>query len=116
MNDFVPLEQDECILLVNWLELLGGDKILEFSHTAQETYTKSWHQKAMNKKMGVRPGVPDYIVVTQKAVLFVEMKRKKGGAVTKAQARWLKAIHQAGGEARICYGFDDAKKFIEQFI
>ena len=114
MNN-IPLEQDECIILVEWLELLG-DEILEFSHTAQETYTKSWRQKTKNKKMGVRPGVPDYIVVTKKAVLFIEMKRKKGGRVTEAQERWLEAIHKAGGEARICYGFDDAKKFIEEFI
>lgn len=108
-------EEIECVALTNYLELLKEQgKVIVFSHTAQETYTKSWKQKNKNKRMGVRSGVPDYLIVTKKKLLFIEMKRKKGGVVSKAQKEWIKAINGVGGNAVVCRGFEEAKKVIEK--
>lgn len=110
-------EEIECVALTNYLELLKEQrKVIVFSHTAQETYTKSWKQKSKNKRMGVRSGVPDYLIVTKNKLLFIEMKRKKGGVVSKTQKEWIKAINDAGGFAVVCSGFEEAKKVIEKEV
>lgn len=52
-------EDQEQEAFVQWLRLKG------YSHfrVPNETYTKSWSQKAKNKKLGVSSGVPDLAVV-----------------------------------------------------
>ena len=113
----IPSEYDECKALVDFLEILVmQNKVIKFSHTANETYTTSWKQKMKNKQMGVRSGVPDYIVVTNKATLFIEMKRIKGGVVSQEQKEWVEAINKTGGHASVCKGFTEAMQFVKLFI
>lgn len=108
-------EEVECILLVEYLDiLLSQSKIVEYSHTAQETYTKSWQQKRKNKRMGVRSGVPDYIIITPTRVLFIEMKRLKGGRLSLTQKHWIDAINNTCCIATVANGFQEAKKFLEE--
>lgn len=107
-------EEIECRLLADYLEILKKmGKVQAYTHTAQSTYTKSFRQKARNKAMGVKPGLPDYIVVTKKNILFIEMKRVKGGVVSKHQKTWIEAIESVGGDAVVCRGFDEAKEYLE---
>lgn len=108
-------EYEECKLLVGYLELLKMQgKVVVFSHTANETYTKSWKQKRKNKEMGVRSGVPDYIIVTPKKVLFIEMKRTKGGVISDTQKKWVSALEATKTACKVCYGFDEAKLFLDE--
>lgn len=112
-----PTEDQECHTLVDYLEILKGQgKVVVFSHTANETYTKSWRQKRRNTAMGVRSGVPDYIIVTPKHTLFIEMKRTKGGVVSATQKEWVKAIQDTGVPCEVCKGFDEAKVFLDKWI
>lgn len=110
-------EDSECRTLAEYLEYLKnkGD-VLVYSHTAQETYTTSWKQKTRNRLLGVKPGLPDYIIVTKHHVLFIEMKRQKGGVVSQAQKDWLKAITGAGGNSVVCKGFDEAKAYLDTVL
>ena len=108
-------EDIECRALVEYLDtLVNQGKVVVYSHTAQETYTRSWNQKRKNKILGVRSGVPDYLVVTPNNILFIEMKRKKGGTTSKAQKEWIKAINEAGGNAVVCKGFEAAKEYLDE--
>lgn len=68
------------------------------------------------KASGWRPGVPDYIIITKKDVLFIEMKRSKSSpsATKPSQVEWMNAINDTGGNAVICKGFDEAKKYLEE--
>lgn len=116
MKNNTPTEYDECVTLAEYLQHLKNvGKVLVYTHTPQETYTKSWMQKAKNKKMGVTRGIPDYVIVTKnKKVLFIEMKRQKGNTTTIQQKEWLAAL--SGMEsiiADVCYGFDEAKRLID---
>lgn len=114
MRERIPSEHEESVALAQYLEiLLNQGKIAEFSHTAQETYTKSWYQKRKNVAEGVRSGVPDYIIVTHTDVLFIEMKRIKGGQLSEHQKRWIEAISNAGCKAFVCKGFLEAKEVID---
>lgn len=63
--------------------------------------------------MGVRRGFPDYVVITNKEVLFIEMKRKKGGVVSPEQDEWISVLNQMGLRAEVCKGFDEARLFLE---
>ena len=109
-----PIEHDECVALTQYLELLKnkGDVVV-FSKTAQETYTRSWNQKTKNKQSGVRPGVPDFIVVTKDKVLFIEMKRVKGAKPRPTQVEWLEAVNNKMCLSTVCYGADEAIKYIK---
>lgn len=111
--NLIPLEQQECESLADWLghfKMIGEVEV--YSHTAQSTFTKSWQVKARNTKMGVMPGVPDYIVVTKDAVYFIEMKRLKGGTTTESQKAWIKALRGKKVKARVCKGCEEALEFM----
>lgn len=112
-NNTCPKEDDECYTFVAWLEL----KKLKFSHVPNSTFTKNWAVKMKNKRMGVRPGVPDYIIVTKKGLLFVEMKRLKGGVVSEFQKDWIASLNACRGvEAKICRGNQEAIDFVSEFL
>ncbi len=111
-----PLEDDECFVLADYLDTLKKQKkISVYTHTANETFTKSWKQKRRNKMMGVRPGIPDYVIVTDKNVLFIEMKRVKGGQVSGYQRKWISVLEGKTAKSVVCRGFDEAKKYIDVY-
>lgn len=110
---FVVYEDVECEIFANWLDARG----LIFSHVASETWTTSQNQKARNKRVGVKKGVPDYIVITPRGVVFVEMKRKTCYNVSKEQKAWIAAINKCDGtEAKVCHGADEAIAYIKEFL
>lgn len=112
----VPTEDYECLQLVNYLErLVKQRKVVKFTKIPNETFTKSWKIKRKNKILGVRKGFPDYVVVTKWDILFIEMKKTKGGVVRPEQSLWIDALNQAMGDdnAKVCKGFDEAKTYIE---
>lgn len=97
-----------------------------------EQSTKSHKQRIKNKKLGVSSGVPDLaVVVPTKAIaeryavsrdyeawygnrlVFIEMKRKKGGVTSKNQKKWIKTLNEAGIQTVVCKGCDAAIEFIE---
>lgn len=112
MKSTVPSEDYECKRFADWL----GDNQYKFSHLAQSTFTRSVSVKWKLQQMGVKKGVPDYIIcLKRKPILFfLEMKRRRGGRVSPEQTEWIKAINEHGARAVICYGFDDAKMAVLQ--
>ena len=123
-----PTEDQEQEAFVQWLRLKG---YLHF-RVPNETYTRSWSQKAKNKKLGVSSGVPDLFVavpfppphliiahkdrddeVRNKTLVAIEMKRKKGGTTSANQKKWIKTLNEAGVQTVVCKGCDAAIEFIE---
>jgi hypothetical protein len=116
-----PLERDEQKTLVDYLEI----KKLRFSAIPNSTWTPSIKQKALNKRMGLRPGLPDlliYINADQSKhgyafLLFIELKRQKGSATSQAQKDWIKALQSVSRVgAYICKGFDEARKIVDSHV
>jgi len=113
----IQSEYSECLALTHYLELLKTQgKIKVFSHIANETFTKSWVTKMKNKAMGVRPGMPDYIIIANRHIIFIEMKRVSGGKLSDYQKTWLEALQALDLPAHVCKGFEDAKQTIERYI
>ena len=123
-----PTEDQEQEAFVQWLRLKGYPHF----RVPNETYTKSWSQKAKNKKLGVSSGVPDLFVavpfppphliiahkdrddeVRSKTLVAIEMKRKKGGVTSENQKKWIKTLNEAGVQTVVCRGCDAAIEFIE---
>ena len=108
-----PLEYDECKLFATWLGLKG----LMFSHIPNNTYTPSFGAKQRNKALGLQSGLPDYLILTPKGIIFVEMKRQTGGTIQLNQKIWIEAINNTPqAQAQVCFGFQDAKLFVEKIL
>lgn len=108
-----PLEYNECVTFADWLRI----KKIPFTHVPNETFTRSWAQKAKNKRLGVARGVPDYMIVTPHCLVFVEMKRRKGSTTSKEQKEWMSMLNGCCNvRAKVCKGCDEAINFIETFL
>jgi len=105
-----PLEDDEQAKFVQWLEL----KKYRFTAIPNSTYTKSWKQKAKNKRVGLRAGFPDMIVIVNNRLVAIELKRiYPPGKISDEQREWIDALNKCGIKAMVCFGGDEAIKFIE---
>ena len=120
-------------MVVKYLELLKQKgQIIEFFAPMNEN-KQSFNnrqnaiiieQKA--KAMGKKAGVSDLVVILKNKVLFIEMKRppKKlksgkisyaGISVSENQRKFIDVVNQSDVcIAKVCYGFDEAKKFIDE--
>ncbi|UNQ40917.1 VRR-NUC domain-containing protein [Prescottella equi] len=119
----LPTEDEEQRTVVQFLELVG----LRFSHIPMSTYTTSIKVKMRNHHLGVRPGVPDLLVVIPShrakdgkgRVLFLEMKRRKGGRLSSDQQDWIDALNALGVKsvsAHVCPGAERAIEVINQYL
>lgn len=58
------------------------------------------------KVSGVEPGVPDLFCPAW--MLWIEMKREKGGTVSKPQKDWHAYLNECGYTVVVARGWDDA--------
>jgi len=75
------------------------------------------------KAEGLRAGVPDLFIPLAKHNyhgLFVEMKRQKGGTVSKDQKAWIEKLNSLGYKAVVCKGaaiaIEEIEHYMEEFI
>ena len=71
---------------------------------------RSASQGASLRAEGVSPGVPDLFV--PEWLLWVEMKREKGGTLSPAQSDWISYLDDCGYQCIVGKGFEDAKRQI----
>ena len=110
MKTDVPTEDEEQIVVVHYLEMKG----YPFSHIPNSTFTKSWKVKMRNKMLGVRPGLPDLFCIIKNKPVWIEMKRKKGGVLSKYQEQWVEDLSKAGMRVWVCRGADEAIEQIKK--
>lgn len=116
-NMVVNTEDQDCYQLAGWLGQKQTDGVIPlFTHVANETYTPYRSVRNRNTMMGVKPGIQDYIVVLPDEVLFIEMKRLKGGSLTPNQKAWQEAVNGKPIVSTVCYGLEEAKTFIKSRI
>jgi hypothetical protein len=110
----LPSEELEQATFVQWLELKG----IPFSAIPNSTYTTSWKQKAKNTRTGLRPGLPDLLLVLPYSCLvFIEMKKQKRGVVSVAQKQWIETLNTVPNvQAYVCKGADEAIEVVERLL
>lgn len=107
-------EYDECLLLVEYLDILiNQGKVKRFTHVPNETFTRDWGTKMKNKRMGVRVGFPDYVIMTKTKIILIEMKRSRGGVASPEQKAWVAGASKRGVPSYICHGFNEAKRILD---
>lgn len=71
------------------------------------------------RKEGVRAGIPDMLLAVpagQAHGLFLEMKRCRGGRVSKAQKATMGVFESLGYQVAVCYGCRDAIAAVEKYL
>lgn len=71
------------------------------------------------KKQGIKAGVSDIFLAKSCGKyhgLFIEMKRKKGGKLTKEQKIFIDLMRQEGFQAEVAKGADEAIKIITEYL
>jgi len=112
-KELIPTEAQEQETLVKWLEY---HKDIKFSALPLGSYSENWSVRNRNKRIGVRSGVPDMmIILPTKHLLFIEMKRTKGGKLSPEQESWINELDAIKNVmAIVCYGAKEAIQSIEE--
>ena len=96
----VHREYKEAVKLHRWLEVRSIDHF----HVPNETGGNR-SRGAMNKRMGVSAGVPDFFIFHGKRLIAIELKRSGGGSgASKSQKEWLRKLASYGFEAYVQIG------------
>lgn len=131
------VEESHCRAFHNWLTLKG----LKHTHIVNEVggavtnRQRAMREGARLKRMGKSSGVPDYVVLTPQATVWIEMKRpdlkpkngdwtdewtpeaKSKAGVKRDQKEWLDAINNTpGSEAFVAYSSLEAIEYVSQFL
>lgn len=111
---FQQSEYEEQKRFVKWLEAKG----LMFTAVPNSTWTPSQEQKSINKASGLRAGFPDMVVVIpNKKLLCIEMKKRAGGSVSKKQREWLQILGTLPSvEPSVCNGAQEAIEFVKSHL
>lgn len=122
MTKQLPTEHMEQVTLVAWFARQHPQHRL-FSIPNGATLAGAAHTRAKQverlKAEGMSNGVPDLflpIPTSSHHGLFIEMKRQKGGVLSKEQKEWLSYLNDMGYLAKRCNGWLEAKEVIECYL
>lgn len=116
MQNSTPTEHLEQVTLIAWYRRTYKNELLVAVPNGGKRHIKT--ALAM-KQEGVSKGFPDLFLPVPNSQfhgLFIEMKRQKGGAVSKEQKAWLEYLNSVGYQAVVCKGFLKAKEVIECYL
>jgi hypothetical protein len=119
-SGFIPSESQEQITLFEWAALQSkAYHELELMHHIPNGGSRDAMKGAKLKAEGVKSGVPDICLPYANGEhhgLYIELKRKEGGVVSANQKRWITALTKRGYLAKVCYGFEEARETILEYI
>jgi hypothetical protein len=114
-------EHKEQEALFEWAQYIkvGGRPLREYMWAIENGGSRHPIEARNLKRRGVTPGVPDVFIACPRGALhgmFIEMKRKDGGKVSKAQQEMHGRLLSKGYDVRVCHGWDMARKCIEEYL
>lgn len=116
----IPTEHQEQCALFDWSAWMEKQiPELQLLHAIPNGGKRDIRTAAMLKAEGVKPGVPDISLPVPrggKNGLYIELKRRKGGVVSKEQEAWIRALCAQGYECCVCCGWDQAREIILEYL
>jgi hypothetical protein len=121
------VESKEQCALIEWAQYAAlpaapdidlGAKVADYLFAIPNGGKRSITEAERMKREGVKAGVHDLMLPLPrggKHGLWVEMKRADGVA-SKPQLDWKRRMVQAGYEAHVCRGFDEAREVICRYL
>ena len=117
---YIPQEKEEQTALMKWAVLSAGRRPeLRLIYHIPNGGSRNAIEARNLKAQGVKAGVPDICLpVARKGYhgLYIELKRQQGGRVSEAQDGWIKALNEQGYLAKVCAGFMEAVRLIEDYL
>lgn len=112
----VPLEEDEQTELARWLDNQG----ILWAHIPNERKASLAVLSSLARQ-GLKKGFPDNFIAVARGKwhgLFIELKRVKKclSVRSKEQREWIKQLNAAGYKALFCYGAEEAKKAVSEYL
>lgn len=111
------LEQEA---LIQWADLtvINGRRVGDYLVHVPNEGKRGPKAASEFKRAGGRAGYPDLILDLPSGKwhgLRIEMKAK-GGKPTAAQLKWIERLRGAGYRAEVCYGFEEARLCITEYL
>lgn len=112
-------EDNEQILLFDWAAAQSGKyPELDLLYHIPNGGKRNAIEGARFKRMGVKPGVPDLFLPVPRGKyhgLYIELKSAKG-RLSENQKVWLRELAKRGYAACVCFGFDEARRDIIDYL
>lgn len=107
----IQWEDVECEMFATWMKMRG----IPFTHVANEEARRN---RVRNERMGTSIGFPDYVVFTPQGVVFIEMKStQKYVKASPEQLAWIEIANKTPGtEGKVCFGFEQARDYVSEFL
>lgn len=105
MTDRIPTEHEEQRELVKWFRQSWPDVVI---FAIPNGGARSASVAGRLKAEGVLPGVPDLFIPAWR--VWIEMKRIKGGSVSKEQKELHKYLESVGYRVIVAKGAEEAKQ------
>ena len=110
MTTLFPSEDKEQEVFINWFRLTYKNF---FIFSVPNGGIRNIYEAGKLKKTGVTAGIPDLIILMpNKGIVFLEMKKQKGGKLSEYQANFIKKCKSLGHIALVGYGASDASEKI----
>lgn len=61
-------------------------------------------------------GVPDRVIISERGIFFVELKRPKGGRLSPHQKRWLREFKRRGHTIHVISTLEEVETFVERYL
>ena len=107
----VSSEHAEQVGFLNWIKYKYPDVLI---FAIPNGGYRSIKTAKLLKEEGVVPGVPDLFIPKWK--LFIEMKRTKGGVVSKEQEAMIAYLNKIGYTAFVACGATEASRKVLDFL
>lgn len=113
----IPTEEQEHLALIQWVILhpICRKYLIHIPNGGSRNIIEA----AKLKKMGVKAGVSDLFLAYPNGIyygLWIELKRRKGGILTKGQRDWLYIMQAVGYSTVVAYGWEEAKEMITEYL
>lgn len=87
----------------------------EWWHTPSQRGTRNRYEMGILKVLGVRPGIPDVLILYRGQLIGIELKTPKG-RLTPAQKVMRDRLMQAGALVAVCRSVDDVQAFLGPLV
>lgn len=112
-------ESDIQIQVADWLRLYESARGFLFFSVPGEAMGAAktgagLGRMARLKRMGLRPGVADIVIVKAGRVYFLELKRDNG-VISENQGNFARDCERVGAEYYVAYSFDEAQEIVREW-
>ena len=104
-------EHEEQRLVVDWLDWQGFGG---FFFAVPNGTNRAHSQTSKLKAEGMRNGVPDLWIPTMRIVIEMKRRNARPSDTRPEQAAWIQRLKDAGWEARVCKGADEAIAWLRE--